>query len=101
MTSAHSDDREAEKIAVIRTIRKLMDFWRISPSELRGPMPKMTGRSPVILYKHPISGQEWDGQGKQPEWLRLALTKEGYTVDEIRWKESTSPPPNHLSNDPQ
>ena len=29
-----------EKIAAIRKIRKLMEFWRISPSELRGrPVP--------------------------------------------------------------
>ncbi len=87
MTSAHTDDREAEKTAAIRTIRKLMDFWRISPKELRGPMPSTANKSPSILYKHPVSGEQWDGRGKQPDWLRLALTKEGYTVEEIRWKE--------------
>ncbi|EIM31704.1 DNA-binding protein H-NS [Leptothrix ochracea L12] len=88
MTRIHSDDSEAEKIAAIRTIRKLMDFWRISPKELRGTTPLQAVSKPhSILYKHPVSGEHWDGKGKQPEWLRLALTKEGYTVEEIRWKE--------------
>jgi len=86
MIRAFSTDSDAEKLAVIRTIRKLMDFWRISPNELRGPAPQATEALPLILYRHPVSGNTWDGKGKQPDWLRLALTKEGYTVEEIRWK---------------
>lgn len=80
----HEDD--IEKIAAIRKIRKLMEFWRITPSELRGrPIPVV--RPPVsaeIRYRHPITQEVWDGQGPQPQWLRDALIKEGYTVDELR-----------------
>lgn len=80
----HEDD--IEKIAAIRKIRKLMEFWRITPSELRGrPIPVV--RPPVsaeVRYRHPITQEVWDGQGPQPQWLRDALIKEGYTVDELR-----------------
>jgi DNA-binding protein H-NS len=80
----HEDD--AERIAAIRKIRKLMDFWRISPTELHGrpaPHPQL-GRITEIRYRHPITQEVWDGQGVQPQWLRDALIREGYTVDELR-----------------
>ena len=80
----HEDD--VEKAAAIRKIRKLMEFWRIAPAELRGrPTPAM--RPPAlaeIRYRHPVTLESWDGCGAQPQWLRDALIKEGYTVDELR-----------------
>ena len=75
-----------EKIAAIRKIRKLMDFWRITPNEIR-VAPKVVVAQPVAAparYQHPITGETWDGQGAQPDWLRRALLREGYTVDELR-----------------
>lgn len=75
-----------EKIAAIRKIRKLMDFWHITPGEIR-VAPKVVKPAEVQApprYAHPVTAETWDGQGKQPDWLRLALTKEGYTVDELR-----------------
>ncbi len=83
-TIDHEDD--VEKVATIRKIRKLMEFWRITPAELRGrPVPVV--RSQVraeIRYRHPVTRDVWDGAGAQPQWLRDALIKEGYTVDELR-----------------
>ena len=75
-----------EKRAAIRTIRKLMDFWQIEPHELRGVVIRPRAPAPVISirYRHPISGLTWDGEGSQPDWLREALLREGYTVDELR-----------------
>lgn len=75
-----------EKIAAIRTIRKLMDFWQIQPHELRGVVfrPRAPVRVISIRYRHPVSGLTWDGEGTQPDWLREALLREGYTVDELR-----------------
>jgi DNA-binding protein H-NS len=77
---------DAERIAAIRKIRKLMDFWRITPAELRGrPVEPVRSREPAeIRYRHPVTAEVWDGQGTQPQWLRDALIKEGYTVDELR-----------------
>jgi DNA-binding protein H-NS len=80
--------RSAEQIATLRTIRKLMDFWRISPAELRGPLPpakpRATVLAPAARYCHPVSGLVWNGEGPQPDWLKAALLREGYTVDELR-----------------
>lgn len=83
----HDAEIDAEKIAAIRKIRKLMDFWRISPNELRGRpavVPRPSATPQEIRYCHPVSGDTWDGQGVQPQWLREALLREGYTVDELR-----------------
>jgi DNA-binding protein H-NS len=83
----HDAESDAEKIAAIRKIRKLMDFWRISPKELRGRptgLPSQPAVPVEIRYCHPVSGDTWDGRGAQPQWLRDALLREGYTVDELR-----------------
>lgn len=79
-----------EQEAVLRSIRKLVDFWRITPDELESGFravvqPKREPKAPPTLkYRHPISSETWNGEGPQPTWLREALTKEGYTVDELR-----------------
>lgn len=82
-------DWPPEKVAAVRTIRRLMEFWQIEPSELSGHPPPPP--APVVdlppKYRHPVSGDTWDGQGHQPEWLRHALLKEGYTVEELRVPE--------------
>lgn len=81
----------AEQEAVLRSIRKLLDFWQISPDELGieeseaivrkvEPPPPPAGPK----YQHPRTGDTWNGEGSQPPWIREALTKEGYTVDELR-----------------
>ncbi len=82
------DDYPPEKLAALRTVRKLVEFWNITPQELRGPLPPSPSPAPAgslpIRYRHPVSGETWDGQGEHPEWLREALLKQGYTVDELK-----------------
>ena len=82
------DDYPPEKLAALRTVRKLVEFWNISPQELRGPLPPAPpapAQAPqAIRYRHPVSGETWDGQGEHPAWLREALLKQGYTVDELK-----------------
>lgn len=88
-----------EQEAVLRAIRKLVDFWHITPSELQcdalvaAPVPRPQAPPPSTRYRyrHPLSGETWDGQGAQPQWLREALTREGYTVQELRLPEDVSP----------
>lgn len=77
---------DPEKLVAIRKIRRLMDFWQISLHELRGkPTVVLPVKAvPVVRYRHPVSGLTWDGEGAQPDWLRVALLREGYTVDELR-----------------
>jgi DNA-binding protein H-NS len=82
------DDYPPEKLAALRTVRKLVEFWNISLQELRAPMPPSppppTPGTLPIRYRHPVSGETWDGQGEHPAWLRDALLKQGYTVDELK-----------------
>jgi DNA-binding protein H-NS len=82
------DDYPPEKLAALRTVRKLVEFWNITPQELRAPMPSAPpAPAPAIQsirYRHPVSGETWDGQGEHPAWLREALLKQGYTVDELK-----------------
>ena len=86
-----------EQEAAIRAIRKLIEFWQISPDELDGVPPPSSQPTPAATpvparpkYRHPQSGDTWDGQGLQPDWLKQALTREGYTVEELR--EPVQPP---------
>lgn len=91
-TRPMSSMRTAEQEAVLRSVRKQIDFWQIQAEELAGiPEPVAVvapvRAAPVHRYRHPITGETWDGEGGQPAWLREALTREGYTVEELRLKD--------------
>lgn len=89
--------RTAEQEAVLRSVRKLIDFWQIEAHELGGIAPPVAAPLPTVIeaarpsYRHPISGETWQGEGSQPEWLKVALTREGYTVEELRLSVSDDP----------
>lgn len=79
------------RAAVLYRIRMLMEFWGISAEELgaAGAAPASTeANAPAAALppkvRHPVSGETWDGQGPQPQWLRDALLKEGYTPQQLR-----------------
>lgn len=81
-----------ERAAVIARIQSLMEYWAITPDDLADDSTAAVAPPPepvpaVIKYRHPVSGDTWDGIGPHPDWLRKALLKEGYRVDELR------PPP--------
>ena len=62
-----------------------MEFWGITVGELRRFRPEHVPPRPVSAkYRHPPTGETWDGKGAQPDWLRKALLREGFTVDELR-----------------
>lgn len=95
-SKSHTNVKTPEQEAALRSIRKLIEFWRISPDELEFDASSMPSEFPEIAilppkYRHPVSGDTWDGQGSQPQWLREALTRGGYTVDELRH----APPDDH------
>ncbi|MDO9237553.1 MAG: H-NS family nucleoid-associated regulatory protein [Aquabacterium sp.] len=78
-----------EQEAVLRSVRKLMAFWQITEDELGYiPAPVVIDLPkrppPTTKYRHPRTYVTWNGEGPQPPWLREALTREGYTVDELR-----------------
>lgn len=76
------------KAAIVHQIRMLMEYWAIAPEELEQPLePEFTPApvaATVVKYRHPATGEGWDGNGAHPQWLRDALLKEGYTVAELR-----------------
>lgn len=75
-----------ERSAVIARIQALMEYWGITADDLDGPLPEAPpppGPRP-IKYRHPTTGETWDGQGPHPDWLRRALLKEGLRVDELK-----------------
>jgi DNA-binding protein H-NS len=78
-----------ERAAVIHRIRMLVEFWAITPEELEGelapPPPAEPEVAPArVKYRHPHSGETWDGIGPHPQWLRDALLKEGFTVEQLK-----------------
>jgi DNA-binding protein H-NS len=89
--------KTAEQEAVLRAVRKLVDFWQIEAHELDGIEPTVVAPQSAVAeparpcYRHPISGETWRGEGSQPEWLKQALTREGYTVQELRLSAPDDP----------
>jgi DNA-binding protein H-NS len=76
-----------EKAAVIHRIRTLMEYWSITPEDLESfepPAAEASVSPAAIKYRHPLSGETWDGCGPHPQWLRDALLKDGFTVDQLR-----------------
>jgi DNA-binding protein H-NS len=79
-----------ERAAVIRRIRTLVEFWAITPEELSLPMealpapPAPPPADAPVKYRHPVTGDTWNGVGSHPQWLRNALLKEGYTVEQLK-----------------
>lgn len=79
-----------EQRVVVHRIRALMAFWQITPDELADPEFALPAPPPAAAlpaapkYRHPRSGETWDGQGSQPDWLRQALLREGFLVEELR-----------------
>ena len=78
-----------ERAAVLARIEALMEYWGITVDDLSGDdLPASTAPSPTeplpIKYRHPVTGETWDGQGAHPEWLRRALLQEGLRVDELK-----------------
>jgi DNA-binding protein H-NS len=85
-----------DKAAVIHKIRTLMEYWSITPEELEQPLDDTPApalpAAPVIKYRHPHSGETWDGLGAHPQWLRDALLKEGFTVEQLKAAVTQSTP---------
>lgn len=90
MSADDSSSSLREKAAIVHQIRTLMEFWSITPEELgrapQHPPAAAPASNPpdAVKYRHPKTGQTWNGDGAHPQWLRDALLKEGYTVAELR-----------------
>jgi DNA-binding protein H-NS len=87
-----------ERSVVLARIEALMEFWGITVDDLLAPTPEPAEPPPPpgplpVKYRHPVTGDTWDGQGAHPDWLRRALLKEGLRVDELRPEPPPPPTP--------
>ncbi|HEV8690040.1 MAG TPA: H-NS histone family protein [Ideonella sp.] len=78
-----------ERAAVLARIEALMEYWGITVEDLLAPTPEPEAPPPPpgplpVKYRHPVTGDTWDGQGPHPDWLRRALLQEGMRVDELK-----------------
>ena len=91
-------DLHALRASALRQARRLVEFYRITPEELTGTARVEADRSVALVqerpvkFRHPVTGDTWDGVGPHPEWMRQALLKDGYRVDELRVANSTEDP---------
>lgn len=85
-----------ERAAVLARIEALMEYWGFTVNDLHPvdtAQPPASPPSPPIKYRHPVTGETWDGNGPHPDWLRNALLKEGFRVDELRPELQQAHPP--------
>ena len=65
-----------------------MEYWGITVADLVAETPEgappPASPPPPVKYRHPVTGDTWDGQGAHPDWLRRALLKEGLRVDDLK-----------------
>ncbi len=81
----------ALRASALRQARWLMAFYGITPEELVARVPAQMAavdsgvpRALPVKYRHPVTGDTWDGEGSHPQWLRRALLQDGYRVAELR-----------------
>ena len=71
-----------------------MEFYRITADELVGSTPAnrvapadldepSTAADRPVKYRHPVTGDTWDGVGAHPQWMRQALLQDGYRVADL------------------
>jgi DNA-binding protein H-NS len=100
--NASDEDRplnRRERAAVLSRIHALMEYWGITIDDLLAETPECALSAPeepapkAVKYRHPVTGETWDGEGQHPEWLRRALLKEGMRLDELKPEFQQSTPP--------
>jgi DNA-binding protein H-NS len=80
------------RASALRQARWLMDFYRITPEDLLAPSDPLGQAAQTthaaeplpVKYRHPVTGETWDGSGSHPQWMRQALLQDGYRVEELR-----------------
>jgi len=95
-------DAQVLRASAMRQARWLIEFYRITPEELvpavRAPEPEAMNEAAgapearPVKYRHPVSGETWDGDGPHPQWMRQALLHDGYRVEELRVTDSEEDP---------
>jgi len=73
------DDRELKRLRraarrrAIAQIRALMADHGLTVIDVDPAPPALPQTKALRMYRHPLSGQTWNGRGKRPLWLVAAL----------------------------
>ncbi|CAE6872414.1 H-NS family nucleoid-associated regulatory protein [Paraburkholderia domus] len=76
--------RSEERAGVIEEIRQKMSDYQITLDDIGGKAigRKAKGsRSPVEpKYRDPLTGQEWVGRGRAPNWIKEAPNRDKFLI---------------------
>ncbi|HKT99585.1 MAG TPA: H-NS histone family protein [Paraburkholderia sp.] len=59
-----------ERVNVMEEIIRKMKLHRITLDEIRGPAPTVKASKVPPKYRDPVTGSEWSGRGKPPNWIK-------------------------------
>ena len=67
--------RRQELQIILVDMRQKIKEYGIKPGHLFGP-----DLSDLVRYRHPVTGQTWNGVGRPPNWIR-GLDRDAFRVD--------------------
>ncbi|CAG4889756.1 H-NS histone family protein [Paraburkholderia saeva] len=67
--------RRQELRQIISDMRRKIRDYGINPDQLFGP-----DLSDLVRYRHPETGETWNGMGRPPNWIR-GKNREQFRVD--------------------
>lgn len=73
-----------ERLNVLDEIVRKMKLHRITSDEIRGPIAQPAqGAKPKAppKYRDPVSGSEWSGRGKPPNWIKDEPDRSKFLID--------------------
>ncbi len=72
-----SDLRDESRIRAIEEVRKLMDEFGLTVTDLGGKSTsakaQAEGKKVAPKFRDPETGNTWSGRGLQPKWLSAAI----------------------------
>ncbi|QGZ65363.1 H-NS histone family protein [Paraburkholderia acidisoli] len=70
-----------ERLNVLDEISRKMKLHKITFDDIRGPAtPPAKAKSPA-KYRDPVSGNEWSGRGKPPNWIKDEPDRSKFLID--------------------
>lgn len=68
-----------ERINVLDEVIRKMKLHRITLDEIRGPALAAAPKA-APKYRDPVSGREWSGRGKPPNWIKDVADRTKYLI---------------------
>ncbi|PXW25371.1 H-NS family nucleoid-associated regulatory protein [Paraburkholderia caballeronis] len=68
-----------ERLSVLDEIVRKMQAHRITLTEVGGHAPDEKTKAPA-RYRDPVSGKEWSGRGKPPNWIKDEADRSKFLV---------------------